>query len=165
MNAGRFAGIFAELIAVSNPGAGHKILQLRVHVSTIMQYLCRVHVYMYTYTYALCSYTRHLRTCRNAAILINRPSGISQAAAIAANRTKGVHKDNLDGYISWSQWKDGVCLFNNSLTEIDSGFCDKCLFVVNIVLFYVQFMERFAIIKEYNVSIIELEGHACWQQF
>ena len=54
-----------------------------------MQYLGRVHVYMDTY--ALCSYTRHLRTCRYAAILVNRPSGISQAAAIAANRTQGVN--------------------------------------------------------------------------
>ena len=51
-------------------------------------------------TYALCGYTRHLRTChlrtchlrtcRYAAIHVNRPSGISQATAIAVNRTKGV---------------------------------------------------------------------------
>ena len=57
-----------------------------------MQYLCIVHVYMYTYvymhTYALCGYTRHLRTCRYAAIHVNQPSGISQAAAIAVNRQK-----------------------------------------------------------------------------
>ena len=33
---------------------------------------------------------RHLRTCRYTAELVNRPSGISQAAAIAANRTQGV---------------------------------------------------------------------------
>ena len=35
---------------------------------------------------------RHLRTCtcRYAAIHLNRPSGISQAAAIAVNRTQGV---------------------------------------------------------------------------
>ena len=59
-----------------------------------MQYLCTVHVYMYMYmhTYALCSYTRHLRTCRYAAILVIRPSGISQAVAIAVNRTKGVNR-------------------------------------------------------------------------
>ena len=63
-----------------------------------MQYLCIVHVYMYMYmymhTYALCGYTctRHLRTCRYAAILANRPSGISQAAAVAANRTQGVNR-------------------------------------------------------------------------
>ena len=49
-----------------------------------------VHVHMYMHTYALCGYTRHLRTCRYVAILVNRPSGISQAAAIAANRTQGV---------------------------------------------------------------------------
>ena len=51
-----------------------------------MQYLCIVHVY----TYALCGYTRHLRTCRNAAIQVNRPSGISQAAAIAVHRPQVV---------------------------------------------------------------------------
>ena len=51
----------------------------------------RVHVHMYMHTYALCGYTRHLRTCRYAAIHVNRPSGISQAAAIAANRTQGVN--------------------------------------------------------------------------
>ena len=48
------------------------------------------HVYMYMHTYALCGYTRDLRTCRYAAILANRPSGISQAAATAVNRTQGV---------------------------------------------------------------------------
>ena len=58
----------------------------RVHVHMYM------HMYMHTYmhTYALCGYTRHLRTCRYAAILVNWPSGISQAAAIAVNRTQGV---------------------------------------------------------------------------
>ena len=52
MDAGRCPGIFAERptewIGVSNPSAGKsEILQLRVHVhdSTIMQYLCIVHVY------------------------------------------------------------------------------------------------------------------------
>ena len=48
------------------------------------------HVHMYMHTYALCGYTRHLHTCRYAAILVNRPSGISQAAAFAVNRMKGV---------------------------------------------------------------------------
>ena len=47
-------------------------------------------VQMYMHTYALCGYTRHLRTCRCAAIQVNRPSGMSQAAAIAVNRTQGV---------------------------------------------------------------------------
>ena len=67
-------------------------------------YAIFMHVYMYTcmhtYTYALCGYTRHLRTCRYAAIHVNRPSGISQAAAIAANRTQGVNEGgqiNEDG--------------------------------------------------------------------
>ena len=45
---------------------------------------------MYMHTYALCGYTCHLRTCRHAAIHVNRPSGISQAVAIAVNRTQGV---------------------------------------------------------------------------
>ena len=45
-----------------------------------MQYLWIVHVY--TCTCTQCGYTRHLHTCRYAAILVNRPSGISQAAAI-----------------------------------------------------------------------------------
>ena len=35
---------------------------------------------MYMHTYARCGYTRH----------VNRPSGISQAAAVAVNRTQGV---------------------------------------------------------------------------
>ena len=84
MDAGRCAGIFAEWptewIAVSNPSAGN-------------QRLCNIYAEcMYMHTYALCGCTRHLRTCRYAAILVNRPSGISQAAAIAANRTQGVNK-------------------------------------------------------------------------
>ena len=51
-----------------------------------------VHVPMYMHTYALCGYTRHLRTCRYAAIHANRPCAISQAADIAVNRTKRVKK-------------------------------------------------------------------------
>ena len=52
-----------------------------VHVHA---HVCTMHVY-------------HLRTCRYAALHINRPSGISQAAAIAVNRTKGVlSKDFTD---------------------------------------------------------------------
>ena len=70
MDAGRFAGIFAqrptEWIAMSIPGAG-----------------------------TLCGYTRHLRTCRYVAILVNRPSGISQAAAIAVNCTQGVNTPHV----------------------------------------------------------------------
>ena len=58
-------------------------------------YMCTcVHVYMYTHTHAQCSYTRHLRTCRYAAVQANRPSGISEAAAIAVNRTQGVKTMN-----------------------------------------------------------------------
>ena len=45
---------------------------------------------MYMHTYALCGYTRLLCTCQYAAIHVNQPSGISQAAAIAVNHTKGV---------------------------------------------------------------------------
>ena len=52
-----------------------------------------VHVHVYMHTYALCGYTRPLRTCRYAAILVNRPSGISQAAAVAVNRTQGVNQN------------------------------------------------------------------------
>ena len=56
MDPGGCAGIFSkwptEWIAVSNPGAGK-----HVHVSTIMQYLCTVHVYMYTCTHV------HMYTC------------------------------------------------------------------------------------------------------
>ena len=55
-----------------------------------------VHVHMYMHTYALCGYTRHLRTYRNAAILVNRPSGISQAAAIAVNRMQRVNENNFN---------------------------------------------------------------------
>ena len=47
-------------------------------------------VHMYMHMYALCSYTRHLRTCLYAAMHVNRPSGISHAAAIAVNCTQGV---------------------------------------------------------------------------
>ena len=50
-----------------------------------------VHVHMYMHKYAQCGYTRHLRTCRYVAILANRPSGISQGAAIAFNGTQGVN--------------------------------------------------------------------------
>ena len=54
---------------------------------------------VYMHTYALCGYTLHLRPCRYAAIQVNRPSGISQAAAIAVNRTKGVLKTYF--YCTW----------------------------------------------------------------
>ena len=60
-----------------------------------MQYLCTAHVYMYMCTHVhahVCSmrlYTS-LLYLSYAAILVNRPSGISQAAALAVNRTKGV---------------------------------------------------------------------------
>ena len=56
---------------------------------------CACHVHMHMHTYALCAYTRHLRTCQYVAILVNQPNGISQAAAIAANRTQGVLKVGL----------------------------------------------------------------------
>ena len=59
------------------------------YYATFMHSAC-VHVHMYMHTYAQCGYTRHLRTCRYAAIHVNRPSGISQAAAIAVNCTEGV---------------------------------------------------------------------------
>ena len=49
----------------------------------------------YTYTYALCRYTRHLRTCRYAVIHVNRPSGISQAVDIAVNHTQGVKMNTV----------------------------------------------------------------------
>ena len=38
-----------------------------------------VHMYMHTYMYALCDYSRRLRTCSYAAILVNRSSDIFQA--------------------------------------------------------------------------------------
>ena len=87
MDSGRCAGIFAErpteCSAVSNPGAGNqRFLQLRVkmkYYAIFMHSVC-VHVHMYMHTYAQCGYTRHLPTCRYAAIHVNRPSGISQAA-------------------------------------------------------------------------------------
>ena len=66
-----------------------------------MHYLCIVHAYL-----SVCGYTRHyvlvgmrldtsMCTCRIAATLINQPSGISQAAAIAINRTQGL-KDYMN---------------------------------------------------------------------
>ena len=62
--------------------------------------------------YALCGYTRHLRTCRYAAIHVNRPSGISQAAAIAVNRTEGVKiNKNCQKEIKMSQYILGCALF------------------------------------------------------
>ena len=61
MDDGRCAGIFAERptewIAVSNPSA-------------IFMHSACVHVQMYMHTYALCGYTRHLRTCRYMGILV-----------------------------------------------------------------------------------------------
>ena len=57
-----------------------------MHYYAIFMHSACVHVHMYT----LCGYTRQLRTCRNAAIQVNRSSGISQAAAIAIHRPQGV---------------------------------------------------------------------------
>ena len=117
MDAGRFAGIFAEwglFSQLSGSPCRTQLLVIRdftttctctfqhyyaifmhsacVHVHMYM-YTCtctHVHVHMYMHTYALCGYTRHLRTCRYAAIHVNWPSGISHAAAIAVNHTQGV---------------------------------------------------------------------------
>ena len=50
-----------------------------------------LHVHLYMHTYALCGYIRHLSTCWYAVVQVNQASGISQAAAIAVNRTKGVY--------------------------------------------------------------------------
>ena len=46
-----------------------------------------IHVYMHvhTHTCALCGCTRHLRTCRYAAVDVNLPSRISQDAVAAVN--------------------------------------------------------------------------------
>ena len=96
----RFAGIFAERptewSAMLNPGAGNQrfdnSVYLYIHVSTVMQYLCIVHVYMYTYAH-VCTmrlYTSPAYLSVYAAIHVNRPSGISQAADIAVNCTQGV---------------------------------------------------------------------------
>ena len=74
--------------------------RLRVHVhykhALLVQYIMHiacVHVHMYVHPYALCDYTRHLRTCRYAAIHVNRPSGISQAACCSRQpyTRAGVH--------------------------------------------------------------------------
>ena len=92
MDAGQCAGIFAERptewIAVSNPRA-----RVHVHVSTIMQYLCM----------CTCSHVNaHVCvTCRYAAVHVNRPSGISQAAAIAVNRTQGVNRRHINSLIGF----------------------------------------------------------------
>ena len=60
-----FAERPTEWIGVSNPSAGKQILHLRVHVlvSTIMQYLCIVHVYMFTCKYARMHYAAIHVTC------------------------------------------------------------------------------------------------------
>ena len=62
------------------------------HYYAIFMHSACADVHMYMHTYALCGYTRQLRTCRYVAIHVNRPSGISQAAATAVNRTQGVNK-------------------------------------------------------------------------
>ena len=61
---------------------------VHVHVSTIMQYLCIVHVYVCTRMHDA-AIRVYLRTCRYAATHVNRPSGVSQAAAITVNLTQG----------------------------------------------------------------------------
>ena len=73
MDAGRCAGTFTERPTEWITMAEILQLRLHVHVSTIMQYLCIVHVYMY----ALCGYTRHLRTCWYAAIAVNHTEGVN----------------------------------------------------------------------------------------
>ena len=73
-----------------------------------MQYLCIVHVHVHG-QYALCGYTRHLSTCRYAAILANRPSGIFQAVAIAVNDTKGVKHLASYMYVHLADLFPAVC--------------------------------------------------------
>ena len=103
MDAGRFAGIFAERptewISVLNPGAGNQRFYSSACACVHVHSAC-VHVHMYMHTYALCGYTCHLRTCRYAAIHVNRPSGISQAAAIAANHAQGVKGTFGSGFLT-----------------------------------------------------------------
>ena len=72
-------------------------------------------VHAYTYApcgYAPCGYTRHLRTCRYEAIHVNRPSGISQAAAIAVNRTQAVKYGCIYVYFTKSvHTLHSVCIY------------------------------------------------------
>ena len=67
-----------------------------------------VHMYMYTCTCThvhahVCGYTSHLCTCRYATIHVNRPSGISQAAAIAVNHTQGVNITYITTVVQFQQ--------------------------------------------------------------
>ena len=92
MDTGRFAGIIAEQptewIAVSNPGAGNQRFCNYVYMY-MSALLCNI--------YALCT-RMHYAAIHVTCVLVgmwlyihvNRPSGISQAAAIAVNRDKGV---------------------------------------------------------------------------
>ena len=74
------------------------------HYYAIFMHSACVHVHMYMHTYALCGCTRHLRTCRYAAIAVNRPSVISQAAAIVVNCTQGVTQWIILSFESWEDW-------------------------------------------------------------
>ena len=95
-----YAGVFLPSGQLSGLLCRTKVLVIRdfattctcacQHYYAIFMHSSCVHVHMYTHTYALCVYTCHLRTCPDAAIHVNRPSGISQAAAIAVNCTQGV---------------------------------------------------------------------------
>ena len=58
------------------------------------------------HTYALCGYTRHLRICWYAAVL-DGPSGISQAAAIA----KGVLNEIL--VVNRKDAYENICSFKH----------------------------------------------------
>ena len=75
-----------------------------------MQFVCIVHVYMCT-----CTCTRMYY----AAIHVNQPSGISQAAALAVNRTKGV-------LITF--WNCTYSSYNNYVTVIISSLV--CFFLI-----------------------------------
>ena len=94
MDPGRCAGIFAERL--SGLSCRTQVLVIRDFATTCTctcQHCYAIFLHsacLHVHTYALCGYTLHLCTCRYAAIHVNRPSGISQAAAIAVNRTQGV---------------------------------------------------------------------------
>ena len=62
------------------PSVAHTISGQAEHMQLDNQFIAYLSEYSYT----------SLRTCRNAAVHVKRPSGISQAAAIAVHRPQGV---------------------------------------------------------------------------
>ena len=78
--------LYTSLAYLSDCGYTRHLRTCRIAAIHVTCVLVRLWLYTSLAYLSDCGYTRHLRTCQIVAIQVNRPSGISQAAALAVSR-------------------------------------------------------------------------------